>query len=381
MALNQNETRGVGMRNSDCGIRNSRSRDAMHRAASPIRNAFTLTELLVVITIIAVLAGLATNAAINALNAGKRTVITLEIDQLATAMEKFKTDFGSYPPDVYPILDPNLSLSDPEKKTAANDLILFMKRAFNRGQEFQVNMSGSVPDRNAHAARLDNLFPLLKQGISPAEAIVFWLGGFSSDIARPLTGTDLTGSATTGVVTIDSRTPLFDFDRSRLSPTKTINLRDATGTDVTIQLYEYRPSGSVQPYVYFDTSRRTPLQTVRTFPHNPDAMLLPGHEFFYKPTTGEGCVVPLKKRLSDAPNVPTLLAQIEYVNQRKFQILHCGIDDEWGNNCYSVDTSQILSQLDNTNIPTLFYPEGPFIGDIADTLSNFTTGTLEAAQE
>jgi len=32
-------------------------------------------------------------------------------------------------------------------------------------------------------------------------------------------------------------------------------------------------------------------------------------------------------------------------------------------------------------IPILLFPTGPFLGDIADTLGNFGTGTLEDAQE
>ena len=64
-----------------------------------------------------------------------------------------------------------------------------------------------------------------------------------------------------------------------------------------------------------------------------------------------------------------------------FQILHCGLDDLWGD--FSTDTGAggQLS-LGNTNyIPRLLFPDGPFIGDIADTVSNFYGGTLEDEQQ
>ena len=159
---------------------------------------------------------------------------------------------------------------------------------------------------------------------------------------------------------------------------------------VTIQLYEYRPSGSTQPLLYFDTSRRKPSQVVTDFPHNafpPSTVAsnVPGHEMFYKPSNGNGCIVPLKQELSDAPEPLTLLTQVEYVNQRTFQILHCGVDDLWGDNCVKKDpdTGVIvrLAQLNGPGVPHLRFPTGPFLGDVADTVSNFYTGNLADEQE
>src|SRR4051812_46442159 len=74
---------------------------ALH-PASPIlhpRTAFTLVELLVVITIISVLAALITVAAIGALKKAQEARIKAEINQIATAVDEYKNKTTAYPPN------------------------------------------------------------------------------------------------------------------------------------------------------------------------------------------------------------------------------------------------------------------------------------------
>ena len=63
------------------------------------RHGFTLTELLVVITIMAILTGLVVAGAYTAIQRGKETSILTEIDQLSGAVEAFKEKHGAYPPN------------------------------------------------------------------------------------------------------------------------------------------------------------------------------------------------------------------------------------------------------------------------------------------
>jgi hypothetical protein len=87
--------------------------------------------------------------------------------------------------------------------------------------------------------------------------------------------------------------------------------------------------------------------------------------------------VPLKRLKQNAPTNPNdqdLRRHVEYVEQRKFQILHPGLDNVWGN----FDAAEIKN---TTDIPALLYPDGPFTGDLSDTLTNYFDGPLADAAE
>ena len=368
MVLNQNETKSEQPKVSGEG---HASRPKL--STTPGTSAFTLTELLVVIAIIAVLAALATNAAINALNAGKRTAITLELQQLATAVEQFKADFGAYPP--------NGMQNSTYLGFAPNDFTRMFNKAFPRHNE-----PGSLIAGLAGAGTSSLQFDADNRGMNGAEALVFWLGGFSKDSQFPISGPGGPSyDKTLGITgeSLEERNRLYGFDLGRLGPRDSagqfsgrfiayeVDLnRDGDTNDFgeqrQINLWFYTPSGSEQPIAYFDASRhRAQVETSPgTFVNN------------YDPYFGQ-----LSPTFMDSffaikrPN-QTNPVRIEFANQGKFQILHAGLDDIWGN----MTVMHIGAQGDPAS-NVLLYPEGPFIGDIADTLTNFTTGTLEDAQE
>ena len=64
-----------------------------------VGRGFTLVEMLVVITIIGILAGLAIPAVIVARNRAKITAVAMDIKQLEMACQHYKEKFGEYPPD------------------------------------------------------------------------------------------------------------------------------------------------------------------------------------------------------------------------------------------------------------------------------------------
>lgn len=61
------------------------------------RSAFTLIELLIVIAIIAILAGLAFPAVQGALNSGKKAQARNDVQQLAAAIKAFQLEYGRLP--------------------------------------------------------------------------------------------------------------------------------------------------------------------------------------------------------------------------------------------------------------------------------------------
>ena len=73
---------------------------AAARGSNLATSAFTLTELLVVITIIAILAALITGAASNALRRAKEAAISVEVTaDWATRSKTLRTGYGAYPPN------------------------------------------------------------------------------------------------------------------------------------------------------------------------------------------------------------------------------------------------------------------------------------------
>jgi len=64
-----------------------------------MRTAFTLIELLVVIAIIGLLAGLVVSLTNHATLSSRRSRIRAELNQLVTAIEAYKAERGSFPPD------------------------------------------------------------------------------------------------------------------------------------------------------------------------------------------------------------------------------------------------------------------------------------------
>ena len=62
------------------------------------RSGFTLTELMVAITVMAILAGMLMAAVIPAMSSARRTAILMEMKQIEQSLENFKTHHGFYPP-------------------------------------------------------------------------------------------------------------------------------------------------------------------------------------------------------------------------------------------------------------------------------------------
>src|SRR6476660_6395332 len=89
-----------GFRISDFGFGVERRCDLIRNPRSAIRNrAFTLVELLVVITIIGILAALITVAAVGALKKSRQVEIKAEINQMDGGFNEVKNKSTACPPN------------------------------------------------------------------------------------------------------------------------------------------------------------------------------------------------------------------------------------------------------------------------------------------
>lgn len=366
----------------------------MFRAAS---RAFTLVELLVVVTIIGILASLITVAAIGALRKAQESKIKAEINQLDTAFEEYKNKATAYPPNCQ--YDGTFA-GDPRIEQPLDDLKPFidlkrhMKQAFPRHQESDDLFRVLVEIFAKNSADYPRT---LSGGISANEAIVFWLGGFSSDPKYPISGAggpsypipNFDNSTNRTLDPIESREWLYPFDISRLGPRandgyfddsfegqgRFIHYRDPKGNARRINFWVYSPPKLQQPYLYFDTSRYPPAVVE-------DGKVVSRFDPPARPPRASGSLaVYAFKKASASVGSPV---PIEFVNPNKFQIIHCGIDDEWGEATFERMRAHevALAGGDPSNVDDyLLYPDGPYTGEAADTIVNFTTATrIENAQ-
>ena len=350
----------------------------------PSRRGFTLTELLIVIAIIAVLASLIAAAAVNALKAARRGQIVLEIKNISGAIENFKNDYGAYPPNG---INPSpTAVSGPTPGSAQAliqaDFQRMFKKAFPRHNE-PVGVIMALCGQNTGSGRQN-----LANGMNAAEALYFWMGGFSSDEQFPISGPGGPSFATNGPSpgeVLENRNRRYEFDLGRLAPRNDDGVFDLSknryiqyqvdlnqngnttdpGEARQINFWGYLPSGSEQALLYFDTSRHKPQQ------YDPPASAASGGVPLY-------AIKAIREGFSSSAT-PTM-NDIVFAD-RKFQILHCGIDDDWGDKGLGVSASNKSPVTTFADLESYLYPTGVFIGPIADTLTNFTDGELADESE
>ena len=304
------------------------------------RSAFTLVEILVVIAIIGILAGIAIPAISNAVTKAKATAQKLEVNSLAQAVEQYYQQYGDYPPDG----------SDPSV------LQRHMRKLFSRMAEPDLTLLNRLVDDES-ATNTTGSFSGV--AMDRAEALVFFLGGFSKDVQHPLTGSggplDFISGGTPTATDIDLAlyqyngtrdNALYDFKPERLTigrDSGSVRLESTDedllgsttdiygGNDDLLPVY-LAVEGQSAPIVYFDS------RTYGLIDHDGDpstAAIYNG----YRNENAVGGVRPYKTEAvvqepppsaTDYGSEASAFAAIPFHNPNTYQIISPGSDDLFG---------------------------------------------------
>jgi prepilin-type N-terminal cleavage/methylation domain-containing protein len=334
--------------------------------ARTVRRGFTLVEMLVVIAIIGILAGLISAAAVIAIRKANVTRIVTEFSQIELALTEYKKKYGEYPPDG---TDFGTNV-DPVTRIPVSFQRHFSRVFPNADLPTELSL---LATNYGYACGNPSQMQAFFSNYTPATALVFWLGGmqeanysntptknaqsrfvgFSADRVHPLSNN---GS---------SREPVwFEFDVTRIS--------DPSGATVSNTIFRrYLGNSSVpEPYVYFraELNQRTweyttrvvgtPVPVVKQYPPN---------------TTSDRTV---KAYFDSTQSTATMPGA--WVHPTSYQLLFCGFDNTFGTgNWYP--TGKMLAVPRLPGPPSPYQARFLFFDYVAandDDITNFAGGTV-----
>jgi prepilin-type N-terminal cleavage/methylation domain-containing protein len=312
------------------------------------RGGFTLVEILVVVAIITILVALLVPAVFFAVKRAKVGRMALEVASISKALERYKLEFGEYPPD---FADVQLA-TDPASR--AVEIINGHLQSIRRRRD----NAADLPMINATSR--DNV---LLAKLNPSNALYFWLGGLASNPEYPLMG-------------LGERTVMLDFAKERLTDVlqaRIIEGRNNNGAILSNQVRDvaaqYYPAGdpTKRPYIYY----RADSYTTATNDPSQTASVRWVKEIAEQRLNANGF------NYQNPPPVPyleSLNGQTNFAATDKFQVISAGLDGIYGTIQKNSGGNYVWN--DATTYPTV--PSGVAISkEHKDNITSFAEGAIE----
>jgi prepilin-type N-terminal cleavage/methylation domain-containing protein len=263
---------------------------------------FTLVEMLVVISIIAILAALLLPAVTAAITSARNTAIALELNQLNSAIEAYRLEKGDYPPNFRDINAVRRHIAKCYPRADSTYVTNFIIRATTQG---------SNPD----------LF------IDEGESMVFWLSMTDKNPQYPFL---LYYNPQRATLAPDPKR-YYDFDQTRLTPSNPArqeppNLPPNSPQVITMDVPSFQARYCKETnYIYID-SRSYALFTAEFSAAPPAA---PVFAYADDPTAG---VRPYWTSTTNATNPGATLNRDKYqaAKPTAFQVICAGQDGDFG---------------------------------------------------
>ncbi|QEG20616.1 type II secretion system protein [Mariniblastus fucicola] len=342
------------------------------------RGGFTLTELLIGITIIGLLVGMLAVVGGGAINRAREFAVTNEITQMSQAIENFKNKYGFYPPTFQTLsqLQDHDSTNQVLIQNEANQVLVYLNKIAPNHQERGLS---PIPSRaSAGYRRIDDWWQQVGVNLNQQTCLQFWLSGLIQNKQYPLTGglglpgtfnasydptndpyipvaynsatlcdldtTDKFNNATIDTYfTVDvARDILFDFDTDRFETFEELDLANPgshpRNTDPTNS-----PASNVTAYnlPYHKTNASNGLSAFYAYQ---DAASYTSEPFAYHST-------------QVTTGVPS-----NFANPNTFQLISPGLDSDYGA-AATTPLSGFLAAQDKVAI--------------ADNICNFTNGRMD----
>ncbi len=339
-------------------------------------SAFTLVEMLVVISIIGILVSLVTAAAMMARKKVKIAMGVHEMNQLDMALKMYRDKFGEYPPDFAGV---DGSLGVPAQNVSRRAIIKHLNTAFQRFPIIGIN---EALKWNHLQTQIKNAWGVDINTLTPATAMMFWLGGQPKWVLREVADAD--GGIGTPILpshtAFDPTHPLtgfsgfsanpanpFDTSPSRIPPFYEFDLdRVAPSLTFSTNGYKYWPSGmqgdkTTGAIVYFRSENGT--YNIPT-----SAGLVP------KRVDDPGDTTPPAPALQGFVKPAQNVSNSTFVNATSYQLFCSGSDCRYGR-----PDGDWLQYPSGTNYTYKVVVDGNdvYLGFTFDDITNFSGGTLE----